>query len=66
LKYSQIGIGGVHRDFTDSMDVSADLIELSKTKVAVISSGVKSILDIGKTLGKNFKYFKNKYLINYF
>jgi pseudouridine-5'-phosphate glycosidase len=55
LKNSQIGIGGVHRDFTDSMDVSADLIELSKTKVAVISSGVKSILDIGKTLGKNFK-----------
>ena len=48
-----IGIGGVHRDFTESMDVSADLIELSKTKVTVISSGIKSILDIGKTLGKN-------------
>ncbi|CAF0705628.1 unnamed protein product [Brachionus calyciflorus] len=44
------GIGGVHRDFTESMDVSADLHELAKTPVAVVSSGVKSILDIGKTL----------------
>lgn len=44
------GIGGVHRDYTESMDVSADLQELSRTPVAVISSGVKSILDIGKTL----------------
>jgi pseudouridine-5'-phosphate glycosidase len=44
------GIGGVHRDFNDSLDVSADLQELSRTPVAVISSGVKSILDIGKTL----------------
>lgn len=44
------GIGGVHRDFTESMDVSADLIELARTRVAVISSGIKSILDIGKTL----------------
>ena len=44
------GIGGVHRDYIDSMDVSADLNELSRTPVAVISSGVKSILDIGKTL----------------
>lgn len=32
------------------MDVSADLTELGKTPVAVISAGVKSILDIGKTL----------------
>ena len=32
------------------MDVSADLTELSRTEVAVISAGVKSILDIGRTL----------------
>jgi pseudouridine-5'-phosphate glycosidase len=44
------GIGGVHRDFNDSLDVSADLQELARTPVAVVSSGVKSILDIGKTL----------------
>lgn len=44
------GIGGVHRDFLDSMDVSADLQELARTPVAVVSSGVKSILDIEKTL----------------
>lgn len=44
------GIGGVHRDGQDSMDISADLIELGKTSVAVVSSGVKSILDIPRTL----------------
>ncbi len=32
------------------MDVSADLIELGKTPVAVVCAGVKTILDIGKTL----------------
>ena len=44
------GLGGVHRGATSSMDVSADLTELSRTPVAVISAGVKSILDIGLTL----------------
>lgn len=44
------GIGGVHRDATTTMDVSADLTEMSQTSVAVISAGVKSILDIGLTL----------------
>lgn len=44
------GIGGVHRDGQNSMDISADLIELGKTSVAVVSSGVKSILDIPRTL----------------
>ncbi|RWW67174.1 hypothetical protein BHE74_00025391 [Ensete ventricosum] len=33
-----------------SMDISSDLIELGKTSVAVISAGVKSILDIPRTL----------------
>lgn len=44
------GIGGVHRGAEDSMDISADLTELSQTNVAVVSAGVKSILDIGLTL----------------
>jgi pseudouridine-5'-phosphate glycosidase len=44
------GIGGVHRGAESSMDVSADLTELSLTDVAVVSAGVKSLLDIGRTL----------------
>ena len=44
------GLGGVHQGAESSMDVSADLTELSRTEVVVISAGVKSILDIGRTL----------------
>lgn len=44
------GIGGVHRSGHESMDVSADLTELGKSAVTVVSSGVKSILDIPRTL----------------
>ena len=44
------GLGGVHRGAATTMDVSADLTELSLTAVTVISAGVKSILDIGLTL----------------
>lgn len=44
------GIGGVHRGYNETMDVSADLEELSRTPVAVVSAGVKSILDIPRTL----------------
>ncbi|NPA45834.1 MAG: pseudouridine-5'-phosphate glycosidase [Chlorobi bacterium] len=44
------GTGGVHRDARESFDISADLYELSRTPVMVVSSGVKSILDIGATL----------------
>lgn len=44
------GIGGVHKDVADSHDVSADLTALSNTPVAVVCAGVKSILDIGRTL----------------
>ncbi len=44
------GLGGVHRGAEVSMDVSADLTELSRTEVAVVSAGVKSILDIARTL----------------
>lgn len=44
------GIGGVHRGAESTMDISADLDELSRTNVAVVSSGIKSILDIHRTL----------------
>lgn len=44
------GLGGVHQGAESSMDVSADLTELGRTEVAVICAGVKSILDIGRTL----------------
>jgi len=44
------GIGGVHRNAQQTFDISADLTELSRTNVAVVSSGIKSILDIGLTL----------------
>jgi pseudouridine-5'-phosphate glycosidase len=44
------GLGGVHRGAQQTFDVSADLTELGATDVAVVSAGVKSILDIGLTL----------------
>ncbi|KAB2606240.1 pseudouridine-metabolizing bifunctional protein C1861.05-like [Pyrus ussuriensis x Pyrus communis] len=44
------GIGGVHRHGEHTMDISSDLTELGRTPVAVISAGVKSILDIPRTL----------------
>ena len=44
------GIGGVHRDWEHSLDVSADLHELSRSGVAVICSGAKIILDLPRTL----------------
>lgn len=44
------GIGGVHRGATTTMDISADLQELARTPVAVVSAGAKSILDLGLTL----------------
>ena len=44
------GIGGVHRGSEETMDISADLDELSKTDVTVICAGAKSILDLPKTM----------------
>ncbi|MBQ5441274.1 MAG: pseudouridine-5'-phosphate glycosidase [Firmicutes bacterium] len=44
------GIGGVHRGFGETFDVSADLEELKTTNVTVVCAGVKSILDISGTL----------------
>ena len=44
------GIGGVHRGAAETFDISADLVELARTRVAVVCAGAKSILDIEKTL----------------
>lgn len=43
------GLGGVHRGWSGSLDVSADLGELARTPALVACSGVKSILDVGAT-----------------
>jgi pseudouridylate synthase len=43
------GLGGVHRGFPSPPDVSADLGELARTQVLVVSSGVKSLLDVPAT-----------------
>lgn len=44
------GIGGVHRAAANSMDISADLTELSRTNVAVVCSGPKPFLDLERTV----------------
>ena len=43
------GIGGVHRGFAERPDISADLVELARTPALVVSSGVKSLLDVPAT-----------------
>ena len=43
------GLGGVHRGFPHPPDVSADLGEIARTQVVVVSSGVKSLLDVAAT-----------------
>jgi pseudouridine-5'-phosphate glycosidase len=44
------GIGGVHRGYAERPDVSADLAELARAAVMVVSSGIKSLLDVPATL----------------
>ena len=44
------GIGGVHRDVSESGDVSADLTALSRIPIAVVSAGAKAVLDLPRTL----------------
>lgn len=44
------GLGGVHKGGESTLDISADLDELSKTNVAVVCSGPKAILDVGLTM----------------
>jgi pseudouridylate synthase len=43
------GLGGVHRGFPFPPDVSADLGELARSEVLVVSSGIKSLLDVDAT-----------------
>jgi pseudouridine-5'-phosphate glycosidase len=43
------GLGGVHRGFAEVPDISADLGELARTEALVVSSGVKSLLDVSAT-----------------
>jgi pseudouridine-5'-phosphate glycosidase len=43
------GTGGVHRRFAESLDISADLPQIARTRALVVSSGVKSILDVPAT-----------------
>ncbi|MDH3440821.1 MAG: pseudouridine-5'-phosphate glycosidase [Gammaproteobacteria bacterium] len=44
------GIGGVHRGVEATMDISADLDELARNTMAVVCAGIKSVLDVGRTL----------------
>ncbi|WP_420033070.1 pseudouridine-5'-phosphate glycosidase [Streptomyces sp. cg28] len=44
------GLGGVHRDWTQTQDESADLGLLARTRITVVCAGVKSILDVPATL----------------
>ena len=44
------GIGGVHRDASETGDVSADLTALSRIPIAVVSAGAKAILDLPRTV----------------
>jgi len=44
------GIGGVHRGAELSFDISADLSEIARTRVAVVCAGAKAILDLARTL----------------
>ncbi len=48
--FSSAGIGGVHRGAEQTMDVSSDLIQFTRSKVAVVCAGGKKILDLGLTL----------------
>ncbi|EJL6706349.1 MULTISPECIES: pseudouridine-5'-phosphate glycosidase [Vibrio] len=48
--FCSAGIGGVHRGAQETMDISADLIQFTRSKVAVVCAGAKNILDIGLTL----------------
>src|SRR5918996_1830373 len=43
------GLGGVHRGFGETLDISADLGELARTEALVVASGAKSILDVEAT-----------------
>ncbi|MEU7554780.1 pseudouridine-5'-phosphate glycosidase [Streptomyces sp. NPDC044571] len=44
------GLGGVHREWAQTQDESADLALLARTRITVVCAGVKSILDVPATL----------------
>ncbi|HEX5541137.1 MAG TPA: pseudouridine-5'-phosphate glycosidase [Micromonospora sp.] len=48
--FASAGIGGVHRQAQQTMDISSDLIQFTRSKVAVVCAGAKMILDLGLTL----------------
>ncbi|MFD7858520.1 pseudouridine-5'-phosphate glycosidase [Streptomyces microflavus] len=48
--FASAGIGGVHRGAETSMDISSDLVQFTRSKVAVVCAGAKKILDLGLTL----------------
>ncbi|MCB5178958.1 pseudouridine-5'-phosphate glycosidase [Streptomyces antimicrobicus] len=48
--FSSAGIGGVHRGAQETFDVSSDLIQFTRSRVAVVCAGAKMILDLGLTL----------------
>ena len=48
--FSTGGIGGIHRGYNESLDMSQDLFSLSETPIVVVCSGVKSFLDVQKTI----------------
>ena len=48
--FSTGGIGGVHKDYKSTLDMSQDLYSLSETPLVVVCSGVKSFLDVEKTI----------------
>ena len=43
------GIGGVHRGFAESLDISGDLLQIARTRAVVVASGPKSLLDVRAT-----------------
>ncbi|SDG25707.1 pseudouridine-5'-phosphate glycosidase [Lentzea fradiae] len=48
--FSSAGIGGVHRGAERTMDISSDLVQFTRSKVAVVCAGAKNILDLGLTM----------------
>ncbi|MBU2060311.1 MAG: pseudouridine-5'-phosphate glycosidase [Bacteroidetes bacterium] len=48
--FASAGIGGVHRGAEKTMDISADLIQFTRSRVAIVCAGAKSILDLGLTM----------------
>lgn len=48
--FASAGIGGVHRGAERTMDISSDLVQFTRSKVAVVCAGAKKILDLGLTM----------------